>query len=90
MITGFGGEGIVAGGSEWLNGTENRQFIENNAKANSYRPDVAINIPNNYKISINSGNNSDDNDNNNDENDIENNNNKESSSFFSNFAWLFK
>ena len=90
MLTGFGGEGIVVGGGgEWSNGSENHQFIENNAKANSYRPDVAINIPNNYKTSVNSSNNNDDNDN--DEYDIENNNNnKESSSFFSNFAWLFK
>lgn len=90
MLTGFGGEGnVVGGGGEWSNGSENHQFIENNAKANSYRPDVAINIPNNYKTSVNSSNNNDDNDN--DEYDIENNNNnKESSSFFSNFAWLFK
>jgi len=92
MGTVFGSEGIVAGGGgEWSNGSENRQVIENNTMANSYRPDVAINIPNNYKNSSNSGNDTYNDEHDNDENDIENNNNKkESSSFFSNFAWLFK
>lgn len=110
MSLGYGFDSIiVAGGGQCSGGyqhsgsdSDNHQFIENSSKANSYRPDVAINIPNNYKYRGNKDrdmcNDKYDNDSNddrqgdnNEENDIENNNNKkESSSFFSNFAWLFK
>jgi hypothetical protein len=92
MSLGYGFEGIITAGGEGDGSFRkdiNRQFIENNSKANSYRPDVAINIPNNYKFR--GDNDKYDNESNEDENDIENNNkNETSSSFFSSISWLFK
>jgi len=95
---GYGFDSIITNGTGWNgnshhNNDSHHCIEDNNRNAFSNRPDVAINIPLNYKYKNETNDSNDDLQyNNNDENDIENNNDnkKESSSFFSNFSWLFK